>query len=98
LKTSWTALHGDVISDISTFYAELSKASHLQHFYQYGLGIGGNDASDWIELPNHLCVPEISGEVEGYAEIEVENWSVNWKGQDEVKRVLAELAVHFQNE
>jgi hypothetical protein len=97
LRTSWIGLKEGNVQALSNFYVELSKAPRLEHFSQYALGFGDYDECLWVELPRHLCSPRHSKEVEDFIEIEIWYWSIRWKGRDEIKRVLAELAVHFGN-
>lgn len=96
LQTSWVGLFGLTRSDISRFYADLSKASRLENFRQFQLSFGKYDDSIWPKIPNRFCYPRTSGEeVDDFVEIEVVNNLILWKGRDEVKGVLADLAGHF---
>jgi hypothetical protein len=88
-------LYDCTINDIRTFYAELSRAPKLEYFYQYGLGLGGFDWNHWVKLPLHLCFPNlfhVDENEDGYIEYQVTSRWIRWKGKDEVKRVLLELA------
>jgi hypothetical protein len=99
LATSRMGLHSGTLADLSIFYAELSKAPRLEDFCQYGLGVEGNDPAHYVQLPRHLCVPYVrfdeDEDEDGFIEVDVNDCLVRWKGQVEVKRVLAELAMHF---
>lgn len=89
-------LYDCTVHDIRAFYAELSKAPKLKFFYQYGLGLGGFDWNHWVKLPLHLCFPHLAHVDEnedGYVEFELWSRWIRWKGRDEVRRVLVELAV-----
>lgn len=96
LDTQWLGLYEGTDRDVGKFYAELSKAPRLETFYQYGMTLGDFDDCNWVGHPLHLCFPHLAHcdeDEDGYLEIDLECQWIRWKGQDEVRDVLAELAV-----
>lgn len=95
LEISSLGLHEATASDISLFYARLSNASKLEDFWQHDVVLMNNNRVEYIGLPRRLCLPGLhDGELEdGYIAIGVKDNSLHWKGHQEVKDVLADLAL-----
>jgi hypothetical protein len=94
LVTSTIGLHGGTKLDLSTFYTELGKSLVLKDFHQYGLSLKSFRPANAVLFPRHLCIAaeEDDEDDDGFIEVYVCPYYLHWKGQDEVKRVLAEMA------
>jgi hypothetical protein len=95
LDLSKLCLHECTMSDISTFYAKLSEASRLEDFYQSDMALVNNHQTELIRIPRRLCLSGChAGEFEdGWTAVSVYNHLIHWKGHEELKEVLSDLAV-----
>jgi hypothetical protein len=83
LHLSILSLHEGTVTDMSLFYLQLSVASKLIDYHQYGVALvtaaGNRYSFRYVGLPRHLCLPLISEDEneDGYIEVGVSEMMIS---------------------